>query len=788
MFQKKKWMISGLALLLCVGITACSGKNAGEAGSKSAKKDGSAAEELAPEFSYVSKFTSLPEELNAYDLMFSGQNAYYTSYDYETESPALMKASMASGTLGEGEIACALPEEFSVNRFYVDVDGNIYVYGVIEPVLSEDASQAEIDSFYENYWKNTKKSLFKFDAQGTPVYQENMDAAITDGEYFYPQKMVADAKGRCYMYAGEAGILLFDENGKSAGTVDMGMQTWVSGMGVAKDGKVYASFQQYNNSGVESVVAEIEFEGKKLGKSFKNFPSDGYSDAPFEPGTEKDLLFYTSTGVYEYSLDKEESEKLLTWLDCDVNGDTVRALMRAEDGKFYAVIQDYTVGANELAELSKVRTEEIAQRENLTVGVLYSDGELSRKVVRFNKSNDKYRIKVKAYLDPNNWSDTSYNDAVAALNNDILAGNAPDILDLSNLDAANLAKKGVLEDLGPYLDNSSNLSREDFLDRLLEAATLDGKLVYVPSGFTLQTIAAKKSIVGDRRGWTMEDMIALSKQYPNAELMEYTTKDDILQVMLRLNSDAFMDTANKSCSFDSQEFKNLLQFASSFPAEYDYENQRLTPFKLQDNSLLLVPVGIYSFQEVQSELAYFGEEEATFIGFPSEDGGNGCIINPIGQYGISSKSEHKDAAWEFLEELINADTENNNFFYGFSSKKDLYEKQKAEALEVHYVYDENGDVMLDEFGDPVYENGGGYTMMGDNGETWDYHYRPIKAEEVDMVEILLGKARVANLSVDTEVLQIVTEEAQAYFTGNKSLDDVVGVIQNRANLYIKENY
>ena len=38
----------------------------------------------------------------------------------------------------------------------------------------------------------------------------------------------------------------------------------------------------------------------------------------------------------------------------------------------------------------------------------------------------------------------------------------PDILDLSNLDVKELASKGVFEDMTPYLEKSSVLSKDDF--------------------------------------------------------------------------------------------------------------------------------------------------------------------------------------------------------------------------------------------------------------------------------------------------------------------------------------
>ena len=38
-----------------------------------------------------------------------------------------------------------------------------------------------------------------------------------------------------------------------------------------------------------------------------------------------------------------------------------------------------------------------------------------------------------------------------------------------------------------------------------------------------------------------------------------------------------------------------------------------------------------------------------------------------------------------------------------------------------------------------------------------------------------------------EIGQIITEEAKAYFSGQKSLDETADVIQNRVKTYVNEN-
>ena len=42
-------------------------------------------------------------------------------------------------------------------------------------------------------------------------------------------------------------------------------------------------------------------------------------------------------------------------------------------------------------------------------------------------------------------------------------------------------------------------------------------------------------------------------------------------------------------------------------------------------------------------------------------------------------------------------------------------------------------------------------------------------------------------SNDRKVEDIIVEEAEAYFAGDKSVDEVVEIIENRVNTYINEN-
>ncbi|MBO4748730.1 MAG: extracellular solute-binding protein [Lachnospiraceae bacterium] len=808
--KSKKWLVAGLALILSLGLTACSTKGA----DKEAKKSGGAVDEPVPEYTYVAKSLELPSDMQMGNVAIGKDAAYSLRYSYggdaivigdqdsmteegyqqmmSQSSYAIMKYPLTADGFGPGEKVAALAPNTDGNGICVDEAGNIYcVTSIRPPYPTGELSDAEWNEYYERAASMSEYHLVKLDANGNQIYDVDFTESLQNKEYFYAQNMCVDKNGRIYLNSYDTGIMLFDENGKYvAEVVNNDANSWIYGMGTAKDGNAYAVFFSYMSETSKAVLSLIDFEGKKFGKSYENLGRPN-GNMTILPGTESDVLICDSDSVQEYSFEKQESTKLLSWMDCDIDGNTVSNFYTF-DGKFYALINNWNAGTSELAMLTKMRTEDVVKRETITVGVLYTDQSLNQKILQFNKSNDKYRVTVKTYLDENNWSETSYEDAITTLTNDLIAKKGPDILDLSALDVQNLAKKGVLEDLAPYLAKSSVLNKEDFLDRIIQLGTYDGKLVSLASSFTLETLTGKTSLVGDREGWTVSDMIALKKAYPKSQLFEYESKEQILSILLLMvNIDHFVDRENNTCKFDTPEFKEILEFANMFPADIDYEApRRLTPYMLADDSLLLNMTWFYGFRDIQSELAYFDGAPVTFIGFPNYVGSNGCVLNLNDSYGINAASSKKDAAWSFLESVITTKTDDYMMFDGFPTLKSLYQQQKDELLEVKYVRDENGEILKDIDGNPIVEDPygmGGYTMIGDNGEEWTYEYKPVTKEEIDKIEELIAGAQLQSQFYDQELSNIIYEEVQAYFTGAKNVNDVANVIQNRVNLYLKEN-
>lgn len=104
--------------------------------------------------------------------------------------------------------------------------------------------------------------------------------------------------------------------------------------------------------------------------------------------------------------------------------------------------------------------------------------------------------------------DKPHEEAIAALDRDMAAGRDMDIITVGYAELEKYASKGILEDLLPFLDNSARLRREDVLKPVADTYTVDGKLVALPTWFRLEVITGRQSMVGDRDGWNLPEMMA----------------------------------------------------------------------------------------------------------------------------------------------------------------------------------------------------------------------------------------------------------------------------------------
>ena len=260
-------------------------------------------------------------------------------------------------------------------------------------------------------------------------------------------------------------------------------------------------------------------------------------------------------------------------------------------------------------------------------------------------------------------------------------------------------------------------------------------------------------------------------------------KREIMQAMMMFNEDAFIDWSTGECNFNSDEFKKMLEFVNRFPDEVDWQQDGpSTPTRIQNGEVLLDTAYLYDFDQIQLYEEIF-QGKAVCVGFPTMDGTGGHELSASNAYAISTKSNQKDGAWAFIESVLNKEDSNNRYWNGFPTVKSQLDAMIAEATKVEYATDENGEVILDESGEAI--------AMGSHGvgyeDGWSYDFRTPTQEEVDVVLALMDEAKPVSYGGEDEVMKIINEEAEGYYSGQKSVDEVVGLIQSRVQIYVSEN-
>lgn len=420
-------------------------------------------------------------------------------------------------------------------------------------------------------------------------------------------------------------------------------------------------------------------------------------------------------------------------------------------------------------------------REVVWIGTFIGEYELTNTVKAFNESNDTYWAEIIYYGQPQG-SGYSFSggtpEGQAAINRIQIAmttgTDCPDLMeiDTSYMNIQALAERGYWEDLNPYLEKSSMLSAEDFLEGIPGAYTYGGRLVTLPRYFTLELLAGRKSQLEQFESWTAKELFAYGEQYPESVLVEcYEIPGYTLlmygEVLRLYEQPPFVVEENGREIVD----RELL---ASFLEKIKRDSEKT--LEERADSVLLQKLRITDLWEIQFCRSMY-EGDVAYVGYPSEDEQNVKIGNVYSMYGIPYYAGNKEGAWAFLEFYMSQPMDCEGTL---PARKDAFEAAKQrDLLHEGYEVNEEGILVLEGTNIPMStRNSGGSTVSP--GE--------IQEEDIEILEELLSRAGhpFTKRYTDMVWLNILVEESGAYFEGQKSLEDVVDIIAGRLQLYLDE--
>ena len=802
MRKAKRILALVLAAVMLLALAAC-GKD-GEQGST----PGTTKETPAPEFVYTSSYKTLSTGANGMNAQLFTEDGFYS---VESEKVGEKEHDQPAEYEGQYDIYEQVIyfvgfdgnrtklENYEPIRPDSDTEGHDYGSYISALIQGQDGQLITLDNTWDNwndapegvemysdewynYYQYEEHYYFRvLDATGKELSRSELNVNTADGGYFSPYSMIAGENGTVICCC-DQGVIGFDPaTGEQLFTIEM--SNYPDKLIRLTDGRVVVS--NWGENGNQLTVVDVA--AKSLGE---NIPFDGDTYNTVSGSGDYDLYFTSGTNFYGYKLETQEKTKLFNWISCDVNNDNLSGFAVNAEGQILGLINtwdsNYENCTCELVTISKQPYDPSTEKTVLTLATQYVNWNDRDTIIKFNRNSDKYRIEVLDYSEYNTEED--YEAGLTKLKTEIMAGNLPDIICLNGLDGSLLSAKGLIVDLYPYMDADSEFSRDDFFPNVLKAVEENGKLYSTVGSFYIQTVAGASSVVGTEPGWTYADLEAALATMPEGcePFDHYTTRDDILQTSLMLDMDDYVNWSTGECNFDSQQFIDLLNFANKFPAEFDWDNYEWSDEddswnRIAQGKQMLISANLSDFDSsiLQYQTIFGGDvDDVTFIGFPTNNG-VGSMLGIDSGYAITKNCKDPEAAWQFLRSFFTEDFQKG--LWNFPSNKNAFNAKLKEAMTPEYMTDGEGNYILDENGNKIEQSQGGFGW-GDGAMVEIYAMTQEQADK--LMELIESTEKVANY--DSAIYDIVTEQAAAFFAGQKSAEEVAKLVQSKANIFVNE--
>nr|WP_297771334.1 hypothetical protein [uncultured Butyrivibrio sp.] len=692
---------------------------------------------------------------------------YYEGHD---TSPEVIKIDYATGSLEE--IPLEASSKISYSQLNVDEEEKMYL---IKTTYSDEYVEAvendkELEYDEEFASENSTKTIIKLSETGELIWE----APLTEKDSAEYIGCTAYVSGRGILTCGDAGYSFYDK--------DSGVGTEIAGgedendysfgyIYAVRDGNVYLYDNSYNEAG--PIIKKFNPEKMAFDKEV-SIPEEGHGRYRLYPGKAYDFYVDESDGIKAFNIGDEKTTLICEYLESDIVINYLTYIVDDKDGKLY-VVNENLMEKSEIACMTKIDPSEIKEKEIITVGIIYATDDVKKKVSDFNKKSDAYRIQIVDYADEVSGRGMSgYYDCVNNLGLEFVQGQGPDVIVVHHaVSLQNFAAKGAFEPLDLYFEKDPDISISDLLTNVVDATRVNGNLYTVVPSFYISTCVVAKDKTDGQKVSLKNYKEICEKNGINPLLgMGYMPKD-AASGFYETAISSYVDYDNGTCDFASEGFINLLEFLNPFQEgadeEEDFEKYEEFDTYYRENKSLLLETCLNTFEDYKLYIdGYFGTD-VVFNGYPTDNGGESFITMKM-QIAMNKNCKHKDVAWEFMKSFYDDDYQ-NKLKQDFPIKLSALEAKAVKAQESPYYLKSNGKK----------EYTGHTYIVG----TEEIQLDELSAEEVNTVLDFIKSVTDVATSENT-IVNIIEEEAGAYYAGQKTAEEVADIIQSRVSIYLSE--
>lgn len=540
------------------------------------------------------------------------------------------------------------------------------------------------------------------------------------------------------------------------------------------------------------VKGELMEQDEELDKFISGLTNNGEKGVYWTSGNysflvamDKDNTLYLACqdGLYQCTAG-ESPKQLLQGTLCSM-GDPSNGKygMLVEDGPVFLVL--FSSG---LSRFTYDETMPATPDKELKVYSLKKDQTLQQAVSAYQKAHQDVFVKYEVGMSGENG--LTAEDAIKALNTEIMAGNGPDVIMLDGLPIESYLAKGMLADLSENLKAAEE--KEEFFDNITRVYEEDGKIYAIPTRFWIPLLMGNEEFVSN-----IQDLSSLSAVME--EMREKNPEGSILsaytpEILLKMLAIASEPTWSKEDGNLQEE--TVKEFLTQAKKIYDNEISGISDLEKEEflNSVrgsddssgtaeetaLDISWSILNFlTKSQAQLAIGASQQVSLdftnvISVPRVK--PEVVYKPLSLQaenvfqaesivGVSAKAAEPEMAREFVEMLLS---------YNVMSMQQEPYPVNAASFDSLFDTDMEGD--------------GAFGSMGiskDDGSvaTLDLYWP--NEEEQKGLEQMVRSLKTPYLP-GSPIEQAVLEAGVSVLEGNMSVDEGVAQIKQKIQLYLSE--
>lgn len=458
------------------------------------------------------------------------------------------------------------------------------------------------------------------------------------------------------------------------------------------------------------------------------------------------LVLTDAEGIFYY---KAEKEYLLEWRDTQYS----------QKGMVWEVDcpsdDEIKILAGEKAVTLIRGQEQEADKVMLTYKTTLLTAEEKEWIVRFNEENEKYYVEIQLYSEKEDGDVFVFRDQVQ-MEMEMAAGRGPDILNgYSVEDITVLQEKGALEELSAYMADSG--LKGESLFPICTQQEEDGGIYKVIYGAAPITLFVRDEVVGEEGAPDQNTLLSGLENYSGERcFLNGRSAQNLLRMWLADSESLYgmLDLQGGTCDFTKGDMERLLALAEKVQCTHGFSGQ-------ESAECLAMAAQFTEYTSYPAWNAVAKQAKMVMTGYPTD-------TVPAPHYFeaalyMNAQSAHKEGVWEFMEYMLGK------------------EVQLALGEDIQYLYLPVLKEAFLEAGQKSIGGMGGAFMLA---EADDVETTFTEEDLAALYELMEGIRTIPRCPA--AIREIICEEAESYFDGDRSVEEACELIQNRVQLYLDE--